>query len=185
MRRGRRGTGGSGRRRRCRPRLRWSSASSTSASPPRRRGYASRPQLTRTTLSTAGLLSRTHLGAPRSSQAGETRLVWERRVARGRRLVDGEVAIAVDCPAPERRDISDFWRRWQISLSSWLRDYLFIPLGGSRHGALRTIRNLVITMFLAGCLARRCLDIRRLGAPTLGGFDSPRRRACSCPDDSR
>jgi alginate O-acetyltransferase complex protein AlgI len=47
-------------------------------------------------------------------------------------------------------NISDFWRRWHMSLSSWFRDYLFIPLGGSRHGALRTVRNLVITMFLAG-----------------------------------
>jgi alginate O-acetyltransferase complex protein AlgI len=47
-------------------------------------------------------------------------------------------------------NISDFWRRWHMSLSSWFRDYLFIPLGGSRDGARRTIRNLVITMFLAG-----------------------------------
>jgi alginate O-acetyltransferase complex protein AlgI len=47
-------------------------------------------------------------------------------------------------------NISDFWRRWHMSLSSWFRDYLFIPLGGSRHGALKTVRNLVITMFLAG-----------------------------------
>lgn len=45
---------------------------------------------------------------------------------------------------------SDFWRRWHISLSSWLRDYLFIPLGGSRKGSLRTTGNLVITMFLGG-----------------------------------
>jgi alginate O-acetyltransferase complex protein AlgI len=47
-------------------------------------------------------------------------------------------------------NISDFWRRWHMSLSSWFRDYLFIPLGGSRQGALQTVRNLVITMFLAG-----------------------------------
>jgi alginate O-acetyltransferase complex protein AlgI len=47
-------------------------------------------------------------------------------------------------------NISDFWRRWHMSLSSWFRDYLFIPLGGSRHGAAKTVRNLVITMFLAG-----------------------------------
>jgi D-alanyl-lipoteichoic acid acyltransferase DltB (MBOAT superfamily) len=44
----------------------------------------------------------------------------------------------------------DFWRRWHISLSSWLRDYLYIPLGGSRRGELRTIRNLAITMLLGG-----------------------------------
>lgn len=44
----------------------------------------------------------------------------------------------------------DFWRRWHISLSSWLRDYLFIPLGGSRHGVANTCRNLMITMLLGG-----------------------------------
>jgi alginate O-acetyltransferase complex protein AlgI len=47
-------------------------------------------------------------------------------------------------------NISEFWRRWHISLSSWLRDYLFIPLGGSRGGAWRTYRNLLITMTLGG-----------------------------------
>jgi alginate O-acetyltransferase complex protein AlgI len=47
-------------------------------------------------------------------------------------------------------NISEFWRRWHMSLSSWFRDYLFIPLGGSRQGTRRTIRNLVLTMFLAG-----------------------------------
>ena len=47
-------------------------------------------------------------------------------------------------------NISDFWRRWHISLSAWFRDYLFIPLGGSQRGAARTIRNLVLTMSLAG-----------------------------------
>lgn len=45
---------------------------------------------------------------------------------------------------------SDFWRRWHISLSTWLRDYLYIPLGGSRRGSLRTVVNVVITMFLGG-----------------------------------
>jgi alginate O-acetyltransferase complex protein AlgI len=44
----------------------------------------------------------------------------------------------------------DFWRRWHISLSTWLRDYLYIPLGGSRHGAWRTCANLMITMLLGG-----------------------------------
>ncbi len=46
--------------------------------------------------------------------------------------------------------IAEFWSRWHISLSSWLRDYLFIPLGGSRVGSVLTIRNLFITMFLGG-----------------------------------
>jgi alginate O-acetyltransferase complex protein AlgI len=48
------------------------------------------------------------------------------------------------------QNISDFWRRWHISLSSWFRDYLFIPLGGSQRGARRTVVNLVATMLLAG-----------------------------------
>ncbi|HUT01600.1 MAG TPA: MBOAT family O-acyltransferase [Phycisphaerae bacterium] len=45
---------------------------------------------------------------------------------------------------------SDFWRRWHISLSSWLRDYLYIPLGGNRRGRAKTLRNLFITMGLGG-----------------------------------
>ena len=47
-------------------------------------------------------------------------------------------------------DPQDFWQRWHISLSSWLRDYLYIPLGGSRGGAARTYVNLMITMLLGG-----------------------------------
>jgi len=46
--------------------------------------------------------------------------------------------------------ITDFWRRWHISLSSWLRDYLYIPLGGNRKGKIRTYINLLITMLLGG-----------------------------------
>lgn len=46
--------------------------------------------------------------------------------------------------------ITDFWRRWHISLSTWLRDYLYIPLGGNRHGLLMTYRNLMLTMLLGG-----------------------------------
>lgn len=45
---------------------------------------------------------------------------------------------------------SDFWRRWHISLSTWLRDYLYIPLGGNRHGRARTSINLLVTMLLGG-----------------------------------
>ncbi|QHV96171.1 MBOAT family O-acyltransferase [Spirosoma endbachense] len=45
---------------------------------------------------------------------------------------------------------SDFWRRWHITLSTWLRDYLYIPLGGNRHGSVRTYVNLMITMLLGG-----------------------------------
>ncbi|MDZ4835096.1 MAG: MBOAT family O-acyltransferase [Candidatus Melainabacteria bacterium] len=47
-------------------------------------------------------------------------------------------------------NMSNFWHRWHISLSTWLRDYLFIPLGGSRNGAWQTNRNLFLTMALGG-----------------------------------
>ena len=46
--------------------------------------------------------------------------------------------------------ITEFWRRWHISLSSWLRDYLYISLGGNRKGKIRQYANLIITMFLGG-----------------------------------
>ena len=49
------------------------------------------------------------------------------------------------CAAPQ-----EFWRHWHISLSTWLRDYLYIPLGGSRGSAWQTHRNLLITMVLGG-----------------------------------
>ena len=48
------------------------------------------------------------------------------------------------------RSITEFWRRWHISLSSWLRDYLYIPLGGNRKGKVRTYINLFLTMLLGG-----------------------------------
>jgi alginate O-acetyltransferase complex protein AlgI len=47
-------------------------------------------------------------------------------------------------------DISQFWRRWNMTLSAWLRDYLYIPLGGSRGSAATTARNLLVTMALGG-----------------------------------
>jgi alginate O-acetyltransferase complex protein AlgI len=46
--------------------------------------------------------------------------------------------------------LTEFWRRWHMTLSNWLRDYLYIPLGGNRHGALRTYVNLALTMLLGG-----------------------------------
>ncbi len=48
------------------------------------------------------------------------------------------------------KTITEFWRRWHISLSTWLRDYLYIPLGGNRHGVAKTYRNLMLTMLLGG-----------------------------------
>ena len=48
------------------------------------------------------------------------------------------------------QSITEFWRRWNISLSSWLRDYLYVPLGGNRLGERRTYLNLAIVMLLGG-----------------------------------
>ena len=48
------------------------------------------------------------------------------------------------------RSIVDFWRRWHITLSSWLRDYLYVPIGGNRHGRILEARNILITMALGG-----------------------------------
>jgi alginate O-acetyltransferase complex protein AlgI len=53
--------------------------------------------------------------------------------------------------APYRsRSITEFWRRWHLSLSTWLRDYLYVPLGGNRKGAARTYVNLMVVMLLGG-----------------------------------
>jgi alginate O-acetyltransferase complex protein AlgI len=60
-----------------------------------------------------------------------------------------ELAINFDLPYSAQSP-SDFWRRWHISLSSWLRDYLYIPLGGNRGGPARQYRNLILTMLLGG-----------------------------------
>lgn len=48
------------------------------------------------------------------------------------------------------QSITEFWRRWHMSLSTWLRDYLYVPLGGNRHGTFKTYRNLLLTMLLGG-----------------------------------
>lgn len=48
------------------------------------------------------------------------------------------------------RNITEFWQRWHISLSSWLREYLYVPLGGNQGGRARTYRNLFLTMLLGG-----------------------------------
>jgi alginate O-acetyltransferase complex protein AlgI len=48
------------------------------------------------------------------------------------------------------KSITEFWRRWHMSLSRWFRDYLYIPLGGNRHGPLRTYRNLICVFLLCG-----------------------------------
>jgi D-alanyl-lipoteichoic acid acyltransferase DltB (MBOAT superfamily) len=48
------------------------------------------------------------------------------------------------------RDIAEFWRRWHISLSTWFRDYVYIPLGGSRGGRARTVRNIFVIFLVSG-----------------------------------
>jgi alginate O-acetyltransferase complex protein AlgI len=59
--------------------------------------------------------------------------------------------FAKNFDSPYRAEsITDFWRRWHISLSTWLREYLYIPLGGNRLGVVRTYLNLIVTMLLGG-----------------------------------
>ncbi|MCB2099032.1 MAG: MBOAT family protein [Parvularculaceae bacterium] len=60
-----------------------------------------------------------------------------------------ELMINFNLPYMSRTP-SEFWRRWHISLSSWLRDYLYVPLGGNRGGERKTYRNLFLTMLLGG-----------------------------------
>ena len=59
--------------------------------------------------------------------------------------------------------LQDFWRRWHISLSTWLRDYLYIPLGGNRHGGAADVSQPVADDAARRVVARRELDLRRLG----------------------
>ena len=71
-------------------------------------------------------------------------------VARGLALLLGfEIPANFREPYLARNPV-EFWRRWHITLSSWLRDYLYIPLGGNKWGVSKTYRNLLITMLLGG-----------------------------------
>ena len=71
-------------------------------------------------------------------------------IARGvARLLGFELMVNFRQPYLSR-SVTEFWRRWHISLSTWLRDYLYIPLGGNRHGTAATYRNLMLTMLLGG-----------------------------------
>jgi hypothetical protein len=61
------------------------------------------------------------------------------------------VKLPLDFDSPYKSsNISDFWRRWHMTLSRFLRNYLYVPLGGNRHGSLRRYLNLILTMLLAG-----------------------------------
>lgn len=64
-------------------------------------------------------------------------------------LIGFKFPINFDSPY-QSRSVTEFWRRWHISLSTWLRDYLYIPLGGNRKGRVRTYVNLMLTMLLGG-----------------------------------
>jgi len=71
-------------------------------------------------------------------------------IARGcAKLMGFELVLNFNLPYFARNP-SDFWRRWHISLSTWLRDYLYVPLGGNRKGPRRTLINLALTMLLGG-----------------------------------
>ncbi|MFN2621497.1 MAG: MBOAT family protein [Chthoniobacterales bacterium] len=71
-------------------------------------------------------------------------------MAIGLGLIFGFV-FAKNFDSPYRSEsITDFWRRWHISLSTWLREYLYVPLGGNRKGTRRTYINLILTMLLGG-----------------------------------
>jgi len=82
--------------------------------------------------------------------------------------------------------LRDFWRRWHMTLSRWLRDYLYIPLGGSRRGRLRTYRSVMVTMLLGGLwhgaawtfviwggIHGGALSAERLGRERFAGFRLP------------
>ncbi|SAL86421.1 Peptidoglycan O-acetyltransferase [Caballeronia arvi] len=71
-------------------------------------------------------------------------------IARGvARLMDFELMVNFRQPY-FATSLTEFWRRWHISLSSWFRDYLYVPLGGSREGERRAIRNIIIVFVLSG-----------------------------------
>lgn len=59
------------------------------------------------------------------------------------------LGINFDSPY-QSRNLTEFWRRWHISLSSWLRDYVYVPLGGNRKGTVRTYVNNFLTMLIGG-----------------------------------
>jgi D-alanyl-lipoteichoic acid acyltransferase DltB (MBOAT superfamily) len=71
-------------------------------------------------------------------------------IARGlARMLGFELMLNFNLPYAAT-SVREFWRRWHISLSTWLRDYLYIPLGGNRHGEARTRLHLLVTMLLGG-----------------------------------
>ncbi len=99
---------------------------------------------------------------------------------------DVRPALPLNFNAPYRAvSVRDFWRRWHMTLSRFLRDYLYIPLGGNRCGPVRQAVNVVLTMLLGGLVAWRELDVRRLGrrctARRWPRITSGPSAACGCP----
>ncbi len=102
-------------------------------------------------------------------------------IARGlAKLLGFELMVNFNLPYLSKNP-TEFWQQWHISLSTWLRDYLYIPLGGNRKGELMTYRNLMLTMVLGGLwhgaawtfviwgfYQGTLLVLHRLSAPTLG-----------------
>ena len=85
------------------------------------------------------------------------------------------------------RSVQEFWRRWHMTLSSWLRDYLYVPLGGNRRGRRATYRNLMLTMLLGGLWHGAAWTFVAWGgihgfALCVGHVRGERRRARGLPD---
>lgn len=78
-------------------------------------------------------------------------------------LMGFHLGINFDSPY-QSRNLTEFWRRWHISLSSWLRDYVYIPLGGNRRGVFRTYLNNFLTMLIGGLWHGACVEIYILGS---------------------
>ena len=79
------------------------------------------------------------------------------------RMLGIQLPLNFDSPY-KSTSIIEFWRRWHMTLSQFLRDYLYFRLGGNRHGAARRYANLMTTMILGGTVAWRQLDVRRVGS---------------------
>ena len=97
-----------------------------------------------------GSLTRREKESAIAEFAAETPILLSTESAgEGRNLQFCHVMVNFDLPYLSRNP-SEFWRRWHISLSSWLRDYLYVSLGGNRMGERRTYANLMATMVLGG-----------------------------------
>lgn len=87
------------------------------------------------------------------------------------------------------RSIGDFWRRWHITLTSWFRDYVYKPLGGSRHGEARRLRNVFIVFILSGLWHGAALNFLLWGALHAAAYMASvgweRRRPATAPRGSR